>query len=166
MSSSIYIAIPVMAFLAIVQTAVLPHFPIFGLMPQLPFLVALAWGLLRGVDEGILWAFIGGFFLDLFSLSPLGVTALAFMIAILAVIWIKQAISTGHFFMPVLLAGLASLISMFLYLFFLRLLGHQTTLQVAATLPPVALLHAGLILPVYWVMYAIDQTIRPRRVTL
>jgi rod shape-determining protein MreD len=155
-----------MAFLTIVQTAILPHFPIFGLIPQLPFLVALAWGMLRGVDEGILWAFIGGFFLDLFSLNPLGITALAFMIAILAVIWMKQIIATGHFFMPVLLAGLASLIAMFLYLFFLRLLGHQTTLQVAATLPPVALLHAGLVLPVYWVMYVIDRTIRPRRVTV
>ena len=60
MSSTIYLAIPVMLVLAVVQTAVLPRFPIFGLVPLLPFLVALAWGLLRGMNEGIVWAFVGG----------------------------------------------------------------------------------------------------------
>ena len=59
MAVSFYAAIPLMALLAIVQTAVLPHFPIAGVEPQLLFLVALAWGLVRGLEDGLVWAFIG-----------------------------------------------------------------------------------------------------------
>ena len=75
MSSSIYVAIPVMALLTVLQTAVLPHFPIFGLVPQLPFLFALAWGIVRGLDEGVVWAFVAGFLVDLLSVTPLGISA-------------------------------------------------------------------------------------------
>ena len=50
MAVNFYVAIPLMAVLAILQTAVLPRFPIAGLEPQLVFLVALAWGLLRGLE--------------------------------------------------------------------------------------------------------------------
>jgi len=38
-----YAAIPLMAVLAILQTAVLPRIPIAGLEPQLVFLVARPW---------------------------------------------------------------------------------------------------------------------------
>ena len=79
MAVNFYAAIPLMAVLAVLQTAVLPRFPIAGLEPQLVFLVALAWGLLRGLEEGLVWAFIAGIWADLFSLTPLGLSSLAFM---------------------------------------------------------------------------------------
>ena len=82
MAVNFYAAIPLMAVLAILQTAVLPRFPIAGLEPQLVFLVALAWGLLRGLEEGLVWAFIAGLWLDLFSMTPLGLSSLAFMAAV------------------------------------------------------------------------------------
>ena len=73
MGNHVYIAIPVMALLAIVQSAILPRFPIVGLTPQLLFIVALVWGNPRGLVEGLIWAFIAGIFVDLFSLAPLGI---------------------------------------------------------------------------------------------
>ena len=60
MAVNFYAAIPLMALLAIVQTAILPRFPIAGVEPQLLFLLALAWGLARGLEEGLVWAFIAG----------------------------------------------------------------------------------------------------------
>ncbi|MFQ5399448.1 MAG: rod shape-determining protein MreD [Anaerolineae bacterium] len=166
MSLSIYLAVPLMALLGILQTAVLPRFPIAGLVPQIPLLVALAWGLLHGVNEGVLWAFVAGFFLDLFSISPMGITSLSFMTAVLIVLSIQRALPRNRFFLPVLLTILASLIALFVDLLLLRLLGHPTDLRVAATLPPVALLHGALILPVYWFMYVLNRRNRPRRVEL
>lgn len=44
-----------MIVLGVVETAVLPHFPILGSTPQLALLVALAWGLLFGMEEGAVW---------------------------------------------------------------------------------------------------------------
>lgn len=164
MDTSFFLAIPVMLLLSVVQTAVLPHFPILGLTPQLPFLVALSWGLLRGVNKGIIWAFIGGLCLDLFSIGPMGATALAFMLAILAVTWIENAMPTNRFFLPILMAALATVIYLFIYLLLLRLLGHQTNIQAVTELAPVVLLHGVLVLPIYWLMHALDRAFRPRPV--
>ena len=75
MSTSFYAALPLMAFLAVIQTAVVARFPMWGVVPLIPFLIALAWGLRRGIEEGALWAFCAGFFLDLFSISPLGLSS-------------------------------------------------------------------------------------------
>ena len=166
MSSTIYLAIPVMLLLAVVQTAVVPHFPILGLIPQLSFLVALAWGLLRGMNEGLVWAFVGGLLLDLFSVAPLGVTSLSFMLAILAVVWIENAMPADRFFIPVIMAAVATIIYLLVYFIFLRLLGYPTSLQGAAALLPTAVLHGLLILPVYWLLYYLDRAFRPRPVEL
>ncbi len=166
MSSTIYLALPVMLALAVLQTAVLPRFPILGMVPQLPLLVALAWGLLRGINEGIVWAFIGGLCLDLFSVAPLGTTALAFMLAITAVTWIENAFPTSRFFLPVVMAALATLIYLFIYLLLLRLLGQPIDLQTVAKLSPTALLHSALILPIYWIMHLLDQLFRPRPIKI
>lgn len=46
-------------------------------------LVVLAWTVVRGVDEGLVWGFIGGLIVDLLSSGPLGTTALALSAAAL-----------------------------------------------------------------------------------
>lgn len=166
MSSTIYLAIPVMLLLAVVQTAVLPRFPILGLIPQLPFLVALGWGLLRGMNEGIVWAFIGGLLLDLFSVAPMGATSFSYMLAILAVIWVETALPADRFFVPVIMAIAGTVIYLLVYLILLRLLGYLTTFQGAAALLPTAILHGALILPIYWLMFYLDRVFRPRPVEL
>lgn len=166
MKTSIYLVAPIMMSLTVAQAAILPYFPILGLIPQLPFLVALAWGLLRSPEEGIVWGFAAGFFLDLFSASPMGVTSLSFMVAILTVTWIAQALPNSRVFLPAILAGLATLLVLLLQLLLLRLLGHPSALHTLVLLPSLSILHAGLILPVYWLIYTLDRVFRPRRVQI
>lgn len=166
MSSSIYAAVPIMLLLALGQTAVLPHLTPFNLSPQLPLLVALGWGLLRGVDEGVVWSFVGGLCMDLFSMTPLGVTALAYMGAATAVLWTQKVLPANRFLLPVLLATLATVLTLLIQLILLRLLGTISNFQVAATLWPLLLLNAFFMLPVYWLLYGTDRIIRPRRIQL
>lgn len=166
MTVSIYLAIPLMLVLGLVETAVLPHFPIFGTTPQLAFLVALAWGLLYGVEEGAVWAFFAGVFTDLFSISPVGVSSLAFMVAITAVIWTTQALPASRLLLPLALAGLATVISFIVELVLLRLFGTIADFQSIILLPNILLLHILAILPIYWLLYFINRTVRPRRVQL
>jgi rod shape-determining protein MreD len=153
-----------MALLSILQSAVLPRFPVLGLTPQILFLVALAWGLHRGINEGVFWAFIAGFFTDLFSLTPMGVSSLTFMIATAVTIGLQRLLPPSRFILPMLLATVATLIYLFLYALLLRLLGNSLRMDALLSLLPVALLHGFLILPIYLLMEAILRVLRPRRV--
>lgn len=166
MTVSIYLAIPLMLVLGLVETAVLPHFPVLGATPQLAFLVALSWGLLYGIEEGAVWAFFAGIFTDLFSITPVGVSSLAFMVGITAVIWAIQALPTSRILLPLALAGLATIISFIIEIVLLRLFGTLTDFQSITILPNILLLHVLAILPVYWLLYLINRAVRPRRVQL
>ena len=42
-------------------------------------LVVLTWSVVRGMNEGLLWGFMGGLIVDLFSGGPLGATMLALL---------------------------------------------------------------------------------------
>jgi len=166
MSSSIYLAIPLMLVLGLVETAVLPHFPIFGAEPQLAFVVALAWGLLYGIEEGVVWAFFAGIFTDFFSITPVGVSSMAFMVGVTAVIFVQQALPKSRVLLPLALAGLATVISFILNIIMLRLFGTIADFQSITVLPTVILVNMLTILPVYWLFYFINRMLRPRRVQL
>ena len=122
MTTAIYLAIPLMAVLVILQSAVLPNFTILGVVPQLMFVATIAWALLRGLREGLLWAFVAGLLTDLFSVGPIGVTSLAMMAAVAAAVFIQRSFPESRIIMPVVLAALATFVFWFIYLLFLRLL--------------------------------------------
>lgn len=166
MPTSIYLAVPVMMLLGLVETAVLPHFPVLGSTPQLALLVALAWGLLYGIEEGVVWAFFAGIFTDLYSITPMGISSLAFMVGITAVLWVQQALPTSRVFIPLTLAALVTIISFLLDILLLRLFGTIANFQSVGILPTTILINVLAILPIYWLLYIIDRTLRPRRVQL
>jgi rod shape-determining protein MreD len=155
-----------MALLGVIQAAVVARFPLLGMTPQIPFLVAVAWTLLYGGEQGTIWAFLAGFFVDLFSYTPMGVSALAFMAAVLAISLLGKSLPLSRFFLPAVLAGLATLIALFLYLLLLQLTGYPVDWLRAATLPPLALLHALLILPIYWLLFSAGRAMRRRTVEI
>lgn len=164
MAVNFYVAIPLMAVLAVLQTAVLPRFPIAGLEPQLVFLVALAWGLLRGLEEGLVWAFIAGLWLDLFSITPLGLSSLAFMAAVAGPVLLQGVLPPRRLPVAALMAALGTLVYLLFYAVALGLLGHGLSAAGWAGLLPIALLHAVLILPIYLLLQTIVRVTRPRRV--
>lgn len=166
MRANVYVALPLLLLLALLQTAVLSHFPLFGLTPQLPLLVAISWLLLYGLEEGLVWAFIAGLWLDLFSIGPIGATSLAYMAAVLAVAGLLRALPEDRFFIPVIAAALGSVVYLIVYLIFIQLLGFMNGLSTAVNLLPLILLNAGFMLPVYWSIYTVDRRLRPRRVEL
>lgn len=164
MAVSLYIAIPLMAVLAIVQTAVLPHFPIAGVEPQVIFLVALAWGLVRGLEDGLVWAFIGGLWSDLFSMTPVGLSSLAFMAAVAAAIVLQQIMPPRRLLVAALMAGLGTFIYLLINLIVLGLLGHGVSAAGLAELLPLFVLHMVAILPIYLLLQALVRVLKPRRV--
>lgn len=67
--------------MALVQTVLLSRVDLLGARPDLMVLVVLGWAFVRGVDQALVWAFIGGLIIDLLSGGPLGATVLALLVA-------------------------------------------------------------------------------------
>lgn len=165
MLGSALLAMPVMALLTVVQTAVFPRLPVFGVTPALPFLVALAWSLLRGLDEGLVWAFVAGLFMDLFTIAPVGGSSLTYMAAITAATLLNEVLPPNRFVIPALLGALATLIQTLLYAGYLRLFGFDGGAGLAGLLPQV-MVQTAVFLPIYWLLYLGGRILQPKPVTL
>ena len=69
--------------MALLQTVLLSRVNLWGARPDLMLLVVFVWAVVRGVDEGLVWGFIGGLIVDLLSGGPLGATVLALLSVVL-----------------------------------------------------------------------------------
>lgn len=166
MGNNIYVAIPVMALLGILQASILARFPIAGVAPQLLFVVALAWGLVRGLEAGLLWAFIAGLFTDLFSVGPMGLSSLAFMFGVGGPLLLHQVLPPRRLLVATFLAALGTLIYLLVYAALLRLFGQGISMTGFAQLLPLMLFHAVLIAPAYVLMNILNRAFQPRRVEI
>jgi rod shape-determining protein MreD len=75
--------VPLLLLASLIQSTAATRLQMFGVKPDLVLILVLAGSLLYGSRSGILWAFIGGLGLDLFSSGPLGASCLALMAAAL-----------------------------------------------------------------------------------
>ena len=151
---SLIIAVPLLAFVAILQSAVITRFRLLGGGFDLMLVVVLAWNLVRRENDGPIWALIGGLLADVLSGGPLG--AATFGLASLSLI---IAISEGRFYQANwIVAVLASIVGTIfyhlLYLLALAVAGHPVNLADALTLVtlPSTILNLLLMLPVYQVV--------------
>ena len=53
------------------------HLAVRGVFPAVVLIAVINWGILRGPTEGMLWAFLGGVCLDVFSGWPFGTNTVA-----------------------------------------------------------------------------------------
>ena len=146
---------------AILQASVLPYLSLAGVKPDLMLLVVISWGLLRGLREGLLWAFVGGLCLDLFSGAPFGVSALALLVAAL----LAGAGASGNLFQALHLAWpgaavfFATLIYDFTFLTLLQIMGRPVAwgASLLKIVLPAALLNAFLAVPVYLALRGLHE---------
>jgi len=80
----VYLGIPLLLTSAALQSMWLERLHLLGGRPDLVLLIVLSWGVMRGLQEGMLWAFVGGLCLDALSAAPFGLwtvtlTILAFI---------------------------------------------------------------------------------------
>lgn len=83
---SLYLAVPLLTLVALIQNAWLARVDILGSRPDLMLLIVLCWTIVRGAGEGLIWAFVGGLLTDLLSGGPLG----TYILALLAVVFVAD----------------------------------------------------------------------------
>ncbi|MBI4789913.1 MAG: rod shape-determining protein MreD [Chloroflexi bacterium] len=74
---TLWLLVPLLGLIAILQTTLVPRLAIAGFKLDLPLLVVVAWGLIGRPGEAAAWGFIAGIFLDLMSGLPFGTHTLA-----------------------------------------------------------------------------------------
>jgi rod shape-determining protein MreD len=75
---NLYLAIPLLLASALLQSTVVPT--VIGVKPEIVLLLVVAASLSGGMEAGVVWGFIGGLSLDLFSGAPLGVFTLTMVL--------------------------------------------------------------------------------------
>lgn len=120
---TIYLVVPLLAIIALLQSTIVPHLAIWGVFADLPLLVVVSWGLLGGPREGILWGFIAGFAVDLLSGAPFGAATLAMMaVGFLSGLG-EAAVFRGHIALPLLIMFLATFLYDLIFLLVVRMSG-------------------------------------------
>jgi len=102
--ASRYLFVALLLIVALLQATFLPQLKILGVKPELMLLSVLSWSLLRGAEEGLVWAFLGGLMLDLFSGGPLGASTLALLAVSFISGLIEPAVAHTSFLLPLVVA--------------------------------------------------------------
>jgi rod shape-determining protein MreD len=163
-----YYAVPLLLGVALFQSTVMPYLRVFGVMPNLMLMVVVAWTLLRGPGEGLVWGFLGGIFMDLFSRTPLGISALALVISAYAASYAEGTLYRNHSALPLLVVLVITPIYDLVVLILLRVTG-----QAVDWLPsllyytlPATVIHVVLMLGVYRALAWLHRTTLRREVHL
>ncbi len=120
-----YITIPLLVTVALIQSTVGPYLTILGVKPEMMLLVVVAWSLLRGAREGMVWALIGGLCLDLLSGAPLGTITLALLVVSFLAGLGESSVFRTHILLPIVAAFIATLVYDAITLIILDFTGHS-----------------------------------------
>jgi rod shape-determining protein MreD len=146
-----YAVVSLLASVALLQSSVLYRFSLGGARLNLMLLVVVAWSLLRGPREGIVWGFIGGLALDFLSGAPIGSSALALtLVGYLASLGQLTLYRTSPLF-PSAVALVATIIHHSVLMIVLTTTGHSTAWQgvLLGVTMPTALL-GSLVMPLVY----------------
>lgn len=148
----------------LIQATLAPLFEVNGIHPDIVVVLVIAWALLRGFEEGLSWALLGGLSLDFLSGETFGIFSLAMvLVAVLAAIAHGRAFDSS-FILPLILCFPLSLIFNGMGLLILDTLGRNIIWDAAlfGVLLPVAVYNVVVMLVVFPPLYWLDRRLNPQ----
>lgn len=146
------------------QATISPFIKISGVHPDLVLVVVIGWIILRGLQEGLIWALIGGLSLDFMSGAPFGILTLTMLI-----VAVVANISHGRVFgssivLPLSLTFPLSLLFNGLTVILLNLLGRPMSWDIAFfnVLLPVALFNTVVMMLIFPLLYLLNRALNPQ----
>ncbi|MBN1430301.1 MAG: rod shape-determining protein MreD [Anaerolineae bacterium] len=166
---SLQLGFPLMLSAVLIQAVILPRMRMYGGQLDLVVILVLAWAILDHRQEGMVWAFIGGLCLDLFSGAPLGISSLVLVpIAYLISLTEAQVYRTNAL-LPLLLAGCGTLAYHAGYLLAIRFLAGMSVAWLHViwyvTLPSL-LFDIIAIMPVLWILRPWYDRLHPQQMRI
>ena len=111
-----YLMVPLLLLCALLQSTTLARFKLAGVKPELVLLVVVIGAMVYGARSGVLWAFVAGIGLDLFSGGPFGASSLALMASALVAGLGHRPFSRFNLLVPLAAAALGTLAFAAVYL--------------------------------------------------
>jgi rod shape-determining protein MreD len=124
---TIYLVVPLLVTVAILQSTLVSHFQIWGVFADLPLLAVVSWSLLRGPREGLIWGFIAGVSVDLFSGAPFGAATFGLMAAGFLSGLGHSTVFRSQLFLPFLVMLLATIVYDILFLLIVWISGYPVS---------------------------------------
>lgn len=154
-----WVAFPVVALLAILQTSLVPRLTFGAARPQLVMTWIVCWAVVRGRGEAMPWAIFGGLLLDLLSQMPPGAHLLA-MTAVTFLADLGHKVMQGSTVLFAMAAVFAASLAYGIVLVgVLAVSGHSV--QVADTVIlnvlPGAVFNLAVLIPIFLVQRALDR---------
>lgn len=166
-----FLSLPILALAAVLQVTVTPRLSLLGGRPDLVLLVVIAWTLNATLEQGVLWAFVGGLCNDILSAAPLGTSIVGMVILVFVVHAVRQQIySVGLFTLiwVVLLGTVVQHISVMIILLlsgfgpaFAERLGYSVVVQeIISLIFPTMVYNLIVIVPIYSLIRRIQVRVR------
>jgi rod shape-determining protein MreD len=95
---------------AMAQTVLLPSWNLLEVLPNFMLVLLLVWSALRGVREGLVWAFGLGIFIDIMAVDPMGTNALSLLPVVLLGGLPRRRFFHSNLVFPIVIAVGATLI--------------------------------------------------------
>lgn len=156
-----FLSAPILILAAALQITVLPQVSILGGRPDLVYLITVSWALNSSLEQGVIWAFVGGICKDLLSAAPLGSSIPGVLIIIFAIHAVRQQIYSVGLFTLIWVSVLGTLFQQMSVMTILYMVGFQPSFanqlgygamvdQFGYFILPTVAYNLFTILPVYW----------------
>jgi len=126
---NLYVTLLFLAVVGLLQSTLAPYLALGRVKPDLMLVVVVAWGVLRGAGEGVLWGCIGGLYLDLLSGGPFGVSIVSLILASYLTGVGEINLFRTNLLLPVLTVILATIIYYLVSFLLLQTLGRPVPLD-------------------------------------
>lgn len=156
-----YLGIPVLLIAAALQVSFMPQIRILGGEPDLTFLIVLSWSVNARLEEGVVWAFVGGIAHDLLTAAPTGTSVIGLLILIFLIEQIRrQVFGIGLLTLLGLVVG-GTILQEVIHMMIIALAGYQIRpLEMFGyTVLPTTAYNLVFIWPVYWF---VQRVLRPQ----
>ncbi len=126
-------------------------------------LMVVSWSIIRGMQEGIVWAIVGGVWLDLLSALPFGTMATAMTVTCVLAGWLGGPLVQVNTLLPLTMAPVVTVIFNLTVVLLLEVLGVKQDWANLVTdiVVPLALLNSVAMVPLYGALYGISRRIQP-----
>lgn len=165
MNRSTLVAFPILLVLVIFQVSVLTVLPVLDQVVQPIVLCSIAWGMLRGLADGLVWGFIGGLLLDLFSIGPWGGNSIALMISIALAVWIVTTLPPRQFWIPGIIGGICAVVHLMILVGLVQITPYGSHWPSLPNIGTYFVVQGTAMVLFYWGLYYLRLQLYPPEVT-
>jgi rod shape-determining protein MreD len=161
---TVLLSIPILAFVAILQSAVVSRLPLNQGVADLMLVLIVAIALQKRVSTAWQWSIIGGMLVDFISGLPFGIFTVSYLVATALATLLRERIWRFTFLMQLLIVLIGTLISQGLSYLVLFLQGANLTLLTVLRVitMPTIILNFMLSLPIFILTRDILDQIYPQ----